>query len=137
MSDNLPAESRSEFILYQSEDGQTRLQVRLQEDTVWLTQKQLADLYQVSVPNVSMHVRNIYAEGELLPQATVKQYLTVQVEGDREVPRTLDHYNLDMVLAIGYRVRSLRGTQFRRWATHAHARAHVRACTRNRRRKTA
>lgn len=106
-----------EFILYQTEDGRTRIDVRMAEETVWLSQKAMAELFQVTVPNVSQHLKTIYDEGELQPEATVKQYLIVQTEGKREVSRTVEHYSLDAILAVGYRVRSPRGTQFRIWAT--------------------
>ncbi len=120
MSDNLPApapEDSGEFLLYQTEDGQTRIEVRMAEDTIWLSQKAMADLFQTTKQNVSLHLQNIYEEGELRPEATVKQYLTVQTEGTRRVSRVVDHYSLDAILAVGYRVRSHRGTQFRIWAT--------------------
>ncbi len=107
----------SEFILYQTEDGASRIQVRLENETVWLTQRQLADLYQLNVNTVSRHIKVIFDDGELKPEATVRQYRIVAPEAAREVERLVNHYNLDMVLAIGYRVRSARGTQFRRWAT--------------------
>lgn len=107
----------SEFLFYQAEDGQTRVQVRLEDETVWLSQAGLVELYQTTKQNISLHVRNIFAEGELLPERTVKQYLTVQTEGRREVRRLVEHFNLDMILAVGYRIRSHRGTQFRQWAT--------------------
>jgi len=107
----------SEIVFYQGEDGRSRIQVRLEGGTVWLTQVLLAELYQTTKQNVSLHVRNIFEEGELDPSRTVKQYLTVQAEGTRQVRRALDHYNLEVILAVGYRVRSNRGTQFRRWAT--------------------
>ncbi len=109
--------SGGEIVLYQTEDGQSRISVRLEGETVWLTQAQLAELFQTTKQNISLHIKNIIEEAELDPSATVKQYLTVQTEGAREVRRGLDHYNLDMIIAVGYRVRSLRGTQFRRWAT--------------------
>jgi len=111
------APDRSEIVFYQAEDGRGHIQVRVEGGTVWLTQMQLAELYQTTKQNISLHIKNIFEEGELDPAATVKQYLTVQPEGSREVRRALDHYNLDVVLAVGYRVRSHRGTQFRRWAT--------------------
>lgn len=107
----------SEFILYQTEDGASRIQVRLENETVWLTQRQLADLYQLNVNTISRHIKVIFDDGELKPEATVRQYRIVAPEAAREVERLVNHYNLDMVLAIGYRVRSARGTQFRRWAT--------------------
>ncbi|MBE7422135.1 MAG: virulence RhuM family protein [Zoogloeaceae bacterium] len=106
-----------EFLLYQTEDAQTRVQLRVSEGTVWMTQKQLAELYQVSVPAIVQHIRKVFAEGELTPEATVKEYLIVAPEAARTVERRIAHYRLEMVLAVGYRVRSHRGTQFRRWAT--------------------
>ena len=109
--------SDGEFLLYQAGDGKTRIQLRVSEDTVWLTQKQLADLYQVSVPAIAFHIRKVFQERELTPQATIKEYLIVAPEGARSVERRVAHYRLEMVLAIGYRVRSHRGAQFRRWAT--------------------
>ena len=107
-----------EFLLYQTPDGQARIQLRMQEGTVWMTQKQLAELYQVSVPAIALHVRNVFQERELVPEATVKEYLIVAQEGARSVERRVAHYRLEMVLTIGYRVRSPRGSQFRRWATN-------------------
>ena len=104
-----------QILIYQ--DAGLNLQVRLDGQTVWLTQLQMADLFQTSKQNISLHIQNILADGELAAEATVKQYLTVQIEGGRQVRRQVDHYNLEMILAVGYRVRSLRGTQFRQWAT--------------------
>jgi hypothetical protein len=98
-------------------DASTSLQVRLDGATVWLSQRQIAELYQVSVKTVSEHLTNIHAEGELDPRATVREFRTVQTEGSRSVARSIDHYSLDAILAVGYRVRSTRGTQFRQWAT--------------------
>jgi len=116
---NLPAkpEGASEFFLYQSEDGQTRIQVRLLNGMVWLSQRLIAELYQKSAPTINEHIANIYAEGELSPEATIRKFRIVQQEGSREVERLVDFYNLEVVLAVGYRVRSHRGTQFRQWAT--------------------
>ncbi len=99
------------------EDGTTHLQVRLDGDTVWLTQRLIAELFQVSVKTVNEHLSNIYAEGEIDPAATIRKFRIVQSEGSRRVTRMVDHYNLDAILAVGYRVRSPRGTQFRQWAT--------------------
>ena len=104
-----------QVLIYQ--DGTLSLQVRLDGESVWLSQLQIAELYQTTKQNVSLHIQNILADGELSEKATVKQYLTVQQEGSREVRRQIDFYSLDMILAVGYRVRSLRGTQFRQWAT--------------------
>jgi hypothetical protein len=107
----------SDLILYSSDDGQTRLQLRVEGKTIWCTQLELAELFQTTKHNISIHTKNIFQEGELTPEATVKESLTVQTEGKREVKRTITYYNLDLILAIGYRVRSARGTQFRQWAT--------------------
>ena len=107
----------NEFLLYQTEDRQTRIEVRLWNETVWLTQSQMTELFQTSKPNISMHIKNLFEEGELEREPTVKDFLTVQTEGSREVKRSLEHYNLDVIISVGYRVRSHRGTQFRIWAT--------------------
>lgn len=109
--------SRSEIILYQTEDGHTRIEVRLEDESVWLTQVMIAELYQSSVPNINMHIRNILENQELLAEATIKESLIVRSEGSRQITRPIRFYNLDMILAVGYRVRSNRGIQFRRWAT--------------------
>lgn len=106
-----------EFLFYQTEDGRTRLQVRLEAETVWLTQAQMAELFQTTQQNVSLHLQNIFEEGELTPTATHKEFLSVRREGNRDVQRRLDYYNLDVVITVGYRVKSQRGTQFRIWAT--------------------
>ncbi|MBN1365688.1 MAG: virulence RhuM family protein [Syntrophaceae bacterium] len=116
MSDH-PVEANSSILIYQSEDGQTRIDVRLAEKTVWLSQAALAELYQTSRQNITVHIRNLYSERELTETATCKDYLQVQNEGSRKISRKIKLYNLDMIIAIGYRVRSHRGTQFRRWAT--------------------
>ena len=107
----------SQLILYTSDDGHTRLDLRVDRQTVWLTQLEIADLFQITKQNVSLHVRQIFADKELGPCATVKESLTVRSEGKREVKRKLQLYKLDLILAIGYRVRSPLGTQFRQWAT--------------------
>jgi hypothetical protein len=106
-----------EMIWYQSEDGKIRLQTRLENETLWMTQQQIAALFQTTVPNINMHIKNILDEGELQPEATIQDCLTVRQEGSRQVQRTLTHYNLDMVLSVGYRVKSLIATRFRIWAT--------------------
>jgi len=107
----------SQFIIYQTEGGQTKIEVRLEDETVWLTQQLMADLFQTSKQNISHHINRIYEEGELAPEATVKNYLTVRQEGKRQVNRPLDYYNLDMIISVGYRVKSHVATQFRIWAT--------------------
>ncbi len=119
MTKNRPNDepSASDIILYQTEDGTTRLSVRLEGETVWLTQAAMAELFQTTPQNVTIHVKSIYEDGELEAEASCKDYLQVRSEGTRQVQRRLKHYNLDMVIAVGYRVRSHRGTQFRRWAT--------------------
>lgn len=109
--------STSEILLYQTEDRQTKIEVRLDEGTVWLSQAQMVALFQTTKQNISLHIKNIYQEGELDEMATVKDYLTVQTEGRREVQRNLKLYNLEVIIAVGYRVKSHRGTQFRIWAT--------------------
>ncbi len=103
----------SDLILYTIDDGRTRLQLRVEGATIWLTQLEIAELFQTTKQNVSLHAKNIFEEGELGPEATVKESLTVQTGGGREVKRAISYYNLDLILAIGYRVRSPRGTQFR------------------------
>lgn len=107
----------SEMILYRTEDARTRIEVRLEGGMVWLTQAQIAELFETTPQNITLHLQAIYAESELTPETTCKDYLQVRAEGERTVRRTLKHYSLDAVLAVGYRVRSGRGTQFRQWAT--------------------
>ena len=109
--------AKSEFLLYQTEDGQTRIEVRLQDETVWMTQAAMAELYQTTPQNITTHLKAIYNESELEASATCKEYLQVQPEGSRRVSRTRKFYSLPAIIAMGYRVRSHRGTQFRRWAT--------------------
>jgi hypothetical protein len=107
----------SSLLLYTTEDGRTRIQCRLEDDTLWLTQAQMAELFQTTPQNITLHLKDIYAEGELMEEATCKEYLQVRREGQRDVTRSLRHYRLEAILAVGFRVRSHRGTQFRRWAT--------------------
>ena len=106
----------SELLLYRSADGAVRVQCRLDGDTVWLNQRQLAELYQLGVGTVNHHIKAIYSEGELSPEATLRRYRIVQDEGSRQITREVDHFSLPMILAVGFRVRSPRGTQFRQWA---------------------
>ena len=105
---------KSEILIYQSEDGKSRIQVRLENNTVWLTQALMADLFQTSIPNISMHIRNVFQEHELDSESVVKNYLTTAADGKKYAT---SFYNLDVILSVGYRVRSHRGTQFRKWAT--------------------
>ncbi len=114
MSEN---REQGEFILYGSEDGRSEVQLKAIDGSVWLSQLEMAELFATTKQNISLHVRNIYKEGELSDQATVKDSLTVQSEGARAVKRKISLYNLEIILAVGYRVRSPRGTQFRQWAT--------------------
>jgi hypothetical protein len=107
----------SELLLYTSDDGQTRLHLRAESETVWLSQLEIAELFQTTKQNVSLHAKNIFEDKELEHEATVKESLTVQSEGNRQVKRKISYYNLDLILAIGYRVRSPRGVQFRQWAS--------------------
>jgi hypothetical protein len=106
-----------ELLLYQTEDGRARIQCRFENETIWLTQAQIAELFQTTPQNVTLYLKAIFAEGELTEAATCKDYLQVRAEGGREVTRKLRHYRLEAILAVGYRVRSHRGTQFRQWAT--------------------
>ena len=108
---------QSSLILYQTEDGRTRVQCRFENETLWLTQAQIAELFETTPQNVTLHLKGIFAEGELVEAATCKDYLQVRLEGGREVSRKLKHYRLEAILAVGFRVRSHRGTQFRQWAT--------------------
>ncbi len=108
---------QGEILLYQTEDGRTRVECRFQDETIWLSQALLAELYQIGVGTVNHHLKAIYDDHELDPGATIRSYRIVRREGSREVARQIEHYNLDAILAVGYRVRSQRGTQFRRWAT--------------------
>ncbi len=112
-----PTSGKGELVLYASEDGSATFFLRAQDGTVWLTQMELAELFQTSVPNVNIHIKNVLEEGELQPEATIKEDLIVRMEGKRQVKRPVKLYNLDMILAVGYRVKSPRGTQFRQWAT--------------------
>lgn len=110
-------EQQGEIIIYQSDDGKSKLDVKLENETVWLSQSQLVDLYQTSKSNISEHIKNIFNEGELTKEATVRKFRTVQNEGNRQVSREVDYYNLDMIISLGYRIKSSIATQFRIWAT--------------------
>jgi hypothetical protein len=108
---------KGQFLVYETEDGQIKIDVRLEDETVWLTQQLMVELFQSSQQNISHHVRSIYEEGELASESTHKKYLSVRREGNREVKRLLDYYNLDMIISVGYRVKSHVATRFRIWAT--------------------
>jgi len=110
-------QNKGEIILYRAKDGHFAIDVRLEEDTVWLTQKQIARLFHVNTPAISKHIKNIYQEGELVERATISKMETVRREGGRAVKRTLELYNLDIIISVGYRINSRRATQFRVWAT--------------------
>lgn len=110
-------EQQSQLVIYQTPNGETRLDVRFFEETVWLTQKLMAELFSTSSENILMHLKNIYQEGELEEEATTKDFLVVQTEGSRQVRRQLKHYNLDAIISVGYRVQSVTATKFRQWAT--------------------
>lgn len=110
-------ENKTDILIYQTENGKTKIDVRLEDETVWMTQKSIAELYQTTPQNITLHIKNIYLESELEESSTCKDYLQVRNEGNRTVQRNVRHYNLEMIIAVGYRVRSNRATQFRRWAT--------------------
>ena len=110
-------ENYGEIIIYQTEDGLTKLDVRMEDETVWLTQQQMAELFQTSRTNVVDHIKNIYEEGELDENSTCRKFRQVRMEGNRQVTRELPFYNLDMIISLGYRVKSLTATHFRKWAT--------------------
>ncbi len=110
-------DSTGEILLYRTEDGRTRIECRFADENIWLTQRLLSELFEVGVNTINHHIKEIFADGELSPQATIRNYRIVQLEGARSVERNVDHYSLEMILAVGYRVRSQRGTAFRQWAT--------------------
>lgn len=117
MTDNIPLAPQGEFVLFTSADGQARVECRFESDTLWLSQAVMAELYDKDVRTINEHLVNIYNEGELVQNATIRKFRIVRLEGTRQVSREIDHYNIDAILAVGYRVRSQRGTQFRQWAT--------------------
>ena len=107
----------TQFLLYASIDGKIKVETRMQDQTVWLSQMQMAELFQTTQQNISLHIQNVYDSQELSLEATHKKYLSVQKEGNRNIQRNIDFYNLDVIISVGYRVNSIRGTQFRIWAT--------------------
>ena len=118
ISPDEPSGDDAQFLLYEGEDGEVVVKALMHAETIWLTQKSLAELFETTKQNISSHLQNIFEDGELEASATVKDFLTVQTEGKREVKRALDYYNLDAIIAVGYRVNSRRATQFRIWATN-------------------
>lgn len=110
--------NNSQLVIYTTDDGLTQVNVTFDNDTVWLSLEQMAELFQRDKSTISRHIRNIFAEGELSQQATVANFATVQKEGKRQVERQIEHYNLDVIISVGYRVKSQRGVQFRIWATN-------------------
>jgi len=110
-------ENQELMLMYQSVDCNTHIDVRMQGETVWLTQQQMAELFQTSRTNVVEHIKHIYEEGELDENSTCRNFRQVRIEGSREVARNIPHYNLDMIISLGYRIKSIIATQFRRWAT--------------------
>jgi hypothetical protein len=111
------AEDKGQILLYKTPDGESRIEVRLQNETVWLSLDQMAELFQRNKSTISRHIKNVFEEGELQSEATVAFFATVQTEGKRKVERDIAYYNLDMIISVGYRVHSYRGVQFRMWAT--------------------
>jgi hypothetical protein len=107
----------SQILIYQADDGATKLEVRLENETVWLSQKQLAELFQVGVNTINYHIKEIFESRELESEGTIRKFRIVQIEGSRQVNRPVDHYNLDMIISVGYRVKSHVATHFRQWAT--------------------
>ena len=110
------SENNTELIIYLTEDGRTKIDVHMENETVWLSLEQMSELFQRDKSTISRHIKNVFADGELLEEATVANFATVQMEGNREITRNITHYNLDVIISVGYRVKSLRGTQFRIWA---------------------
>ena len=109
-------DSKKQIVIYQTNTGQTHLEVTLKDETIWLSQAQMVELYEKNKRTISEHINNIFKEGELQQESTVRKFRTVQIEGNREIERSITHYNLDVIISVGYRVKSKRGTQFRIWA---------------------
>ena len=117
MADKIGTGECGEILIYQTDDGQTNIEVKIEDDTVWLTQQQMSDLFQTSRTNVVEHIKHIYEEGELDEISTCRNFRQVRKEGNREVTRQIPHYNLDMIISLGYRIKSVIATRFRQWAT--------------------
>lgn len=109
--------NNSNIIMYTTEDGLTKIEVTFEEDTVWLSLEQMTELFQRNKSTISRHIKNVFSEGELQQESTVAKFATVQMEGARQVSRDIEYYNLDLIISVGYRVKSLRGTQFRIWSS--------------------
>src|SRR3989338_4170151 len=110
-------DKNNQIIIYNTEDGDVKIEARMKDVTVWLTQKQMAELFDCSVDNIGLHLKNVYSEGELAENSTTEESSVIQIEGNRQVNRPIVLYNLDAIISVGYRINSLRGTQFRIWAT--------------------
>lgn len=117
MADKIGTDEYGEMLIYQTDDGQTNIEVKIEDDTVWLTQQQMSELFQTSRTNVVEHIKHIYEEGELDEISTCRNFRQVRKEGNREVTRQIPHYNLDMIISLGYRIKSVIATRFRQWAT--------------------
>lgn len=117
MADKIGTDEYGEILIYQTDDGQTNIEVKIEDDTVWLTQQQMSELFQTSRTNVVEHIKHIYEEGELDEISTCRNFRQVRKEGNREVTRQILHYNLDMIISLGYRIKSVIATRFRQWAT--------------------
>ena len=117
MADKIGTDEYGEILIYQTDDGQTNIEVKIEDDTVWLTQQQMSELFQTSRTNVVEHIKHIYEEGELDEISTCRNFRHVRKEGNREVTRQIPHYNLDMIISLGYRIKSVIATRFRQWAT--------------------
>ena len=117
MTDKIGTDEYGEILIYQTDDGQTNIEVKIEDDTVWLTQQQMSELFQTSRTNVVEHIKHIYEEGELDEISTCRNFRQVRKEGNREVTRQIPHYNLDMIISLGYRIKSVIATRFRQWAT--------------------
>ena len=117
MADKIGTDEYGEILIHQTDDGQTNIEVKIEDDTVWLTQQQMSELFQTSRTNVVEHIKHIYEEGELDKISTCRNFRQVRKEGNREVTRQIPHYNLDMIISLGYRIKSVIATRFRQWAT--------------------
>ncbi len=109
--------STAEFLIFTAQDGKNSIETRYENETIWLTQKLIAELFEVDIRTINEHLKNIYKQNELVETATIRKFRTVQIEGNREVTRNLSFYNLEAIISVGYRVNSIRATQFRQWAT--------------------